>query len=92
MQASNDDNWKPLESNPEVMNTYATKIGSAYPSNPSLGLNTEKYTFQDLLGFEDWAYEMIPQPVIGVVFNFPCKPVQAEFAKAQEQSIIQDGY
>jgi len=25
--SSENDNWKPLESNPEVMNEYATKIG-----------------------------------------------------------------
>lgn len=40
MQSSADnDNWKPLESNPDVMNEYATVIGNSL--TPSfLGLNT----------------------------------------------------
>lgn len=37
-----DNNWLPLESNPEVINTFIKKIG----------LKTEQYSFQELLSIE----------------------------------------
>jgi len=43
--AKENDNWMPLESNPEVMNPYIK----------ALGFNTDKFVFVDLLSTEDWA-------------------------------------
>jgi ubiquitin carboxyl-terminal hydrolase L3 len=55
-----DDNWQPLESNPEVMNSFLKEIG----------VNTDRYVVQDLLSVEEWAQEMLGQPVIGLVFLY----------------------
>ena len=53
--------WSPLESNPEVLNQYLYDIGFC----------TSKYSFHEILCFEDWAYKLVPRPVISVVFLFP---------------------
>lgn len=43
------------------------------------------------MGFEDWAYEMIPKPHIGVIFNFPIKPEHAAYVKKEEEEIKAKG-
>jgi hypothetical protein len=53
----------PIESNPDVINEYAAKMG--FP--------TEQYKCYDLLSTEDWALDMIPRPVIAVMMLFPIK-------------------
>lgn len=55
--------WFPLESNPAVMNAYVSKMG--FP--------TAAYSFCDVLSTEDWALEMVPSPVVGVIMLFPIK-------------------
>ena len=47
--------WLPLESNPDVMNDYVSKMG----------LDVSKIQFHDVMSTEDWALEMIPRPVLG---------------------------
>ena len=56
------DDWKPLESNPKVLNKYIKK----------LGFDTSKYHLVDVLSTDDWAADMIPKPCKAVVFLFPC--------------------
>jgi ubiquitin carboxyl-terminal hydrolase L3 len=73
--------WFPLESNPDVMNTYASKMG----------LNAAAYSFTDVLSTEDWALEMVPQPVLGVVMLFPIKPASEEHARVQKEKIEAEG-
>lgn len=61
-----DDNkkkWFPLESNPAVMNAYVEKLG--FP--------THSFSFCDVLSTEEWALEMVPKPVVGVLMLFPIK-------------------
>jgi len=53
--------WFPLESNPVLMNDYVSK----------LGWNTDLYEFVDVFSTEDWALDMIPQPVAAVVMLYP---------------------
>ena len=53
--------WFPLEANPQVMNRYAK----------NLGLPTERYAFYDVISTEEWALQMIPGPVLGVVLLYP---------------------
>jgi len=53
--------WIPLESNPTILNRYIS----------NLGFDTSKNSFVDLFSTEDWALEMIPQPVCAVVVLFP---------------------
>lgn len=58
--------WFPLESNPEVMTMYAHKLG--LDTAPSSGL-----WFHDVLSTEDWAFAMVPSPVLAVLMLFPIK-------------------
>ena len=53
--------WLPLESNPDVMNDYVSKMG----------LDLSKIQFHDVMSTEEWALEMIPRPVLGA-FEFFC--------------------
>ena len=57
--------WFPLESNPEVMTLYAGRLG--------LDVSSSGLWFHDLLSTEDWAREMVPKPVLGVLMLFPIK-------------------
>ncbi|KAL3911604.1 MAG: hypothetical protein SGILL_007216 [Bacillariaceae sp.] len=56
-----DQKWFPLESNPQLINSYVEK----------LGYDTSKYEFVDVLSTEDWALGMIPQPVLAVLLLYP---------------------
>lgn len=58
--------WFPLESNPEVMNSFIDK----------LGIDTSNYSFCDILSTEDWALDMIQDPVLAVLFLYPLKESQ----------------
>jgi ubiquitin carboxyl-terminal hydrolase L3 len=60
--------WFPLESNPDVMNSYVQK----------LGLNIEQFKFYDVMSTEDWALEMIPRPVVAVIMLYPIKESSEE--------------
>jgi ubiquitin carboxyl-terminal hydrolase L3 len=73
--------WFPLESNPPVMNRYIE----------NLGFPTALYQFTDVFSVEDWAIQMVPQPVIAVVFLFPITEVQAKFRREQVQQIKDQG-
>ena len=70
--------WFPLESNPEVMTTYCA----------GLGLNVEKTQFIDVLSTDDWALDMVPKPVLGVLMVFPIKEV-SEAHRAEEKARIE---
>lgn len=62
----------PLESNAEVINPYIQKMG----------LNTNEFCFQEMLSTEEWALDMIPKPVLGILFLYEISPVQSDH-KAQ---------
>lgn len=60
-QAENEnENWMPLESNPEVINQFIAKMG----------LKTESFAFTEMMSTEEWALEMIPQPALGILFLY----------------------
>eukprot|EP00523_Entomoneis_sp_CCMP467_P016660 CAMPEP_0168776266 /NCGR_PEP_ID=MMETSP0725-20121227/5948_1 /TAXON_ID=265536 /ORGANISM="Amphiprora sp., Strain CCMP467" /LENGTH=237 /DNA_ID=CAMNT_0008825939 /DNA_START=29 /DNA_END=742 /DNA_ORIENTATION=+ len=63
--------WFPLESNPALMNDYCAK----------LGFNTDLYEWCDVFSTEDWALQMIPQPVAAVVMLYPLTPAQRSHEK-----------
>lgn len=71
--------WFPLESNPQLINKYITK----------LGFDTSLYEFCDVFSTEDWAIDMIPQPVAAVVMLYPITGKQ-ESSRAQD-NIPKDG-
>lgn len=63
----------PLQSNPEVINQFIQKMG----------LKTEQYAFSEMLSTEEWAIEMLPKPVLGILFLYEETPVQKQH-KEQE--------
>jgi len=54
--------WLGLESNPDMMNEFAKKLG--------LG---EEYTFGDIFGLSDDLLCMIPEPLYAIILLFPGK-------------------
>jgi ubiquitin carboxyl-terminal hydrolase L3 len=73
--------WFPLESNPQVMNKYID----------TLGVPTSQYSFYDVFSTEEWAFSMIPSPVIGVLVLFPIKDASEAFKEEECSRILQDG-
>ena len=70
------ENWKALESNPEVMNHCLA----------DLGFKTEEFSICDLYALEEWAFGMVPKPVIGLLLLFPYDAKHKEFVKTQEEA------
>jgi ubiquitin carboxyl-terminal hydrolase L3 len=70
-------NWLPLESNPDTLNDYLIK----------LGFDITQFSFVDLFSTEDWAKEMIPQPVIGVLLVFPYTEKHKAYRDQEDQEI-----
>ncbi|KAF4657862.1 hypothetical protein FOL47_008285 [Perkinsus chesapeaki] len=68
--------WLPLEANPEVMTSYARGLGL-----PSF------LHFTDVLSVEDWALDMVPQPVVAVVLLFPIKDSTEEDDKGRIEAV-----
>lgn len=58
--------WFPLESNPTLVNKYIN----------GLGFDTDLYEFVDVYSTEDWALQMIPQPVVAVIMLYPLSEKQ----------------
>jgi ubiquitin carboxyl-terminal hydrolase L3 len=74
-------NWLPIESNPDTLNDYLGK----------LGFDQSQYSFFDLFSTEDWAKEMIPQPVIAMIMLFPYTEKNKEFRAKEEQEVLEKG-
>jgi len=47
--------WSPLESNPDVVTSFAKKLGI-----------DESLSYIDIYSTEEWALDMIPKPVYAV--------------------------
>jgi len=60
-KSSSKKRWFPLESNPALINSYIQK----------LGYDTSLYEFVDVFSTEDWALDMIAQPVAAVLMLYP---------------------
>lgn len=71
--------WQPLENNSEVITKYMAEIG----------LDATNFVFQDLLSFEEWAQEMIQQPVLGLLFIYAITEVQEKHRHAEEANLAQ---
>lgn len=64
----------PLESNPEVMTEFASKIG----------LNVAECGFYDVYGLDDELLMMVPQPVLAVLLLFPITKESEEANKKDD--------
>lgn len=67
--------WLPLEANPEVLTEYSVKLGMPCT-----------LAWTDVLAFEDWAMEMVPQPCYAVTLLFPISDASEAHAKEEEKS------
>lgn len=73
--------WFPLESNPQIMTAYVK----------NLGVDMSTLGFHDVLSTEDWALEMVPQPVLGVLMLFPIKDDTEQFRLEEKERIEREG-
>jgi ubiquitin carboxyl-terminal hydrolase L3 len=73
--------WFPLESNPSVMTKYIQGIG----------VDTSVINFHDVLSTEDWALEMVPGPILGVLMLYPIKAATEDHRRAEAARIEADG-
>lgn len=72
-------NWLPLESNPEVMNEYVKGIG----------FNSTVLSFQDVLGLEPWALEMLCKPLVAFLLTYEVTPAQKEHKKKEAELLAE---
>jgi len=73
-------NWLALESNPELLNNFAARMGMP-----------ENFSWNDVWGFDDEMLAMVPKPVIACVLLFPtCKEIDSYKSK-QAEAIDKDG-
>ena len=63
-----------MESNPALINSYIQK----------LGYDTSLYEFVDVFSTEDWALDMIAQPVAAVMLLYPLTKTQLENSPKDE--------
>ncbi len=76
MEAEQNDNWMPLESNPEVINQFIK----------DLGFDTSRFSLVDVFSTEGWAQDMVPQPVIAVFFLYPLSEKQKAYKKIEAEN------
>ncbi|KAG2383169.1 hypothetical protein C9374_004506 [Naegleria lovaniensis] len=67
--------WFPLESNPELMNSYAGKLGIGADS---------AYEYVDVFGLDDELLELVPRPVVGVMLLFPLTKENQELQSKED--------
>ncbi|XP_059275885.1 ubiquitin carboxyl-terminal hydrolase 3-like isoform X1 [Lycium ferocissimum] len=73
--------WLPLEANPDVMNQFIW----------GLGVPPDEAECYDVYGLEEELLEMVPKPVLAVLFLFPLTPqIEAERVKEDSQTKVQD--
>lgn len=72
--------WIPLESNPEVLNEYAEKLG--------VDLKASNLSFCDVFSLDPELLAMVPRPVAAVLLLFPIT-TETEAARKEEQEQIE---
>lgn len=65
--------WLPLESDPDLMNNYIHSLGVP-----------EKFSFHEVLGFDEMLLSMVPSPAYAVLMLFPIGEA-SEQAKADQE-------
>jgi len=73
--------WIPLEANPEVMSQFAW----------GLGIPEEEAEFYDVYGYDDELLDMVPKPVLAVIFLYPLNDATEVKRSAEEQEVVEDG-
>ncbi|XP_057861528.2 ubiquitin carboxyl-terminal hydrolase 3 isoform X2 [Cryptomeria japonica] len=68
--------WLPLEANPEVINQFMW----------GLGVPEEEAEFCDVYGFDDELLDMVPKPVLAVLFLYPLNQATEGTEEGQKES------
>lgn len=56
-----------------------------------MGVDTSALQFCEVLSMEDWAFDMVPRPCMGVVMLYPIKPASEQYANARTAKIEAEG-
>lgn len=72
--------WVPLESNPDMMNEFAKKVGMP-----------EGWEFVDVFGVDPELLGMVPQPVVAVTLLFQCSDNIYKYKQSQKAEIEEKG-
>lgn len=76
--------WFPIESNPTLMNEYCTKLVASSTTGHNASTLMSLYEFVDVFSTEDWALDMIPQPVQAVMLLYPLTEKQLAYADSPD--------
>ncbi|KAG8690666.1 ubiquitinyl hydrolase 1, partial [Ceratobasidium sp. 423] len=76
-----DPKWIPLESNPEVFNTWSGK----------LGLSTKLYDFSDVYGLDPELLELVPGPSKAIVLLFPITDLLKQKRGEADEKLAKEG-
>ena len=68
--------WLPIESNPEVMNSFLQKLGVP-----------KEWEINDVFGLDPELLLMLPQPVLALLLLFPITEKYESFAREQEAAM-----
>lgn len=71
--------WLPLEANPDIMNQFLW----------GLGVREDEMGCYDVYGFDEELLEMVPKPVLAVLFLYPLTS-QSEEERRQQDSVTKD--
>ncbi|KAL1834769.1 hypothetical protein ACET3Z_004420 [Daucus carota] len=71
--------WLPLEANPDVMNQFLW----------GLGVRENELGCYDVYGLDEELLEMVPKPVLAVLFLYPLTP-QSEEERIQQDTVTKD--
>ncbi|KAG9029315.1 ubiquitinyl hydrolase 1 [Tulasnella sp. JGI-2019a] len=72
--------WIPLESNPDVFNSWARKLGMANTAH-----------FEDIYGLDPELLAMVTKPVKAVLMIFPISPQMEASRKTDDEAMRKDG-
>lgn len=74
--AEGEERWLPIESNPEVMNSFLKKLG--VPAD---------WEINDVFGLDPELLLMVPQPCLALMLLFPVTEKYHEFSRQQEEAM-----
>ncbi|WPT17772.1 Ubiquitin carboxyl-terminal hydrolase isozyme L3 [Picochlorum sp. SENEW3] len=75
--------WVPLEANPDVLNSFAQKLGAVNIGGTESHHSGGGYSFQDVYGLDEELLAMVPQPVLAVILLYPLTEA-SETARLEE--------